>query len=275
MFRQHWISRCVSSALPHVRGWGVVGNYMLSIKWLQRWDKSWHEILRGGRETDEVLNDRWGREKAAKTQMSADDGLQVLEYSHSNCCQPLTHQRPSTPHTIIIVVAGSFTGKVITLRPPRLFAQALWMKFPSVHIIPIRPQHPTIYHPLPASSPSFGELSQLNKQDYTNFNLLGGHAVKFRDVDMAVIVRIVCVNYGWFHSKTFSSVSRPNGLRNSASCLPSLFAVKEILEDENLASLSKRLESFKSISPSTFGYIIYVHIFARRKQKKGRESVNR
>lgn len=90
-------------------------------------------------------------------------------------------------HTII-VQAGSFTGKVITLRLSRLFSQGLKIKFSSVHLILIRSQHPTIYHPLSTTSPSFWELTQLNKQDNTNFNLLGGHVVKFRDVDMAVIV---------------------------------------------------------------------------------------
>lgn len=120
-------------------------------------------------------------------------------YSHSNCYRAilLTHPQlhsPQTSHShTIIVQAGSFTGKVITLCLPRHVRTprcAEGKKADSeenaVHLtvssrLQLRPNFSLF------SLFLIRKLTQLNKQqDNTNFNLLGGHVVEFRDVDMAV-----------------------------------------------------------------------------------------
>lgn len=119
---------------------------------------------------------RWGEFQTtiSSTDVVGHHVAKEAKYSHNNCYQPSLQRLPS-PHTII-VQAGSFTGKVITLCPSRhvKIPKKRFFRVPSV----------ACSHPF-----SIGELTQLNKQDNTNFNLLGGHVVdvEFRDVDTTFI----------------------------------------------------------------------------------------
>lgn len=103
--------------------------------------------------------------------------------SHNNCYRP-SHAIPTEVSTCLRLPSKRivYRKKVITL-----------CRRTHAEILCERGRATTLYiFQTPAISLPIRELTQLNKQDNTNFHLLGGHDVEVGDVDMSVIL---CLNY--------------------------------------------------------------------------------
>lgn len=123
-----------------------------------------------------------------------DDFVPSGQYSHNNCYQRIPTFQPHTNSTAydycpsrIIYRKSYYIMSIETCKDFGMIRRSV-------------PSIVALEDVLP-----FLELTQLNKQDNTNFNLLGGHVVESRDADMSDVPSLARRELS--HCKTFKTLS--------------------------------------------------------------------
>lgn len=139
---------------------------------------------------------RWTRWKTTKEEENANDSLEQFSIRRQS---QLGRHKWKFPQQLLPTIPchpdRSFNLPTITVRADRLPEKSYYVMSMDTcgDFVFERGRATKLYIPqTPVISLPIRELTQLNKQDNTNFNLLGGHDVEFGDVDMSVIL---CLNY--------------------------------------------------------------------------------